>query len=295
MPRWSNGEGDGVRRASTGRPGVGSGSGAADGAANGVADGVAAWNARLLALLDPAELTIAPCARCAGSRFGRWGTTRRGLQRWRCRDCGRTCTAATGTALAHVHSLDKLRLVAADMLAPAPRSCRALAAALDLDRMTVWRWRRLIAAAWADLAAAGLAVAAGSGTVILRESRKASREWVRHRRDPARHPAPDRLRWIDYRQQRLPLPEPLSRYRVSVTLGSGADDNAATLGSAVTIPPRASAGTRRDERARDTGPAAPATLLADAFKRFLAPFTGPATRHLSTYLAWFAARRATAA
>ena len=34
-----------------------------------------------------------------------------------------------------------------------------------------------------------------------RESRKGSREWVRHRRDPANHPAPPRLRWRAYRRR----------------------------------------------------------------------------------------------
>jgi transposase-like protein len=235
---------------------------------------------RLLTVLEPASHALTACPRCDADRLGRWGTTRRGLQRWRCRGCGRTCTAATGTAIAHLHSLDKLGQVAADMLAETPRSCRALAAALDLDRMTVWRWRRLIADAWAGLTATHTSVASSPGAdavVTLRESRKASREWVRHQRYPACFPAPDRLRWVDYRQQRLPLPEPMSRYRVSVALQTRPSSDMPTISVGCTLA----------RRGPSTGPTA---QPARRFQDFLAPFAGPATRHLRTYVAWFQAR-----
>jgi transposase-like protein len=298
-----------VRGECTAGPGGVGGAAVAMPAPEAASDGArSAKTVRLLALLEPERQEVTTCSGCAGTRFGRWGTTRRGLQRWRCRACGRTCTAATGTAFAHLHSLDKLRLVAADMLAESPRSCRALALALDLDRMTVWRWRRLIADAWADLAAAGLVVACGSDTVVLRESRKASREWVRHRQDPTRYPAPGRLRWIDYRQLGLPLPEPMSRYRVRVPLGSGSGRSsapaldpwplpadAAMRRAPGGAPPRAVAATPEDTPAPGAGQKAPTTPLAGRFQRFLAPFTGPATRHLITYRAWFEAWRATVA
>jgi hypothetical protein len=37
-----------------------------------------------------------------------------------------------------------------------------------------------------------------------RESRKGSREWVRHQRDPATYPAPPRRRWYEYPKRRPP-------------------------------------------------------------------------------------------
>ena len=266
---------------------------------------------RLLAALEPALTVVTTCPWCDAARLGRWGTTRRGLQRWRCRGCGRTCTAATGTTLGFLHSLDKLRDVAADMLAETPRSCRALAAALDLDRMTVWRWRRLIADVWAGLVATHAPVEASPGAdtaVVLRESRKASREWVRHHRFPTRYPAPDRLRWIDYRQQRLPLPEPMSRYRVRVALDIRANEASPipsvgcapatrrATGEPASAPSTALVGngvsTCLSSDAGGDGRPASATTepSASRFRDFLAPFAGPATRHLRTYVAWFQAR-----
>jgi transposase-like protein len=267
--------------------------------------------ARLLALLAPASIDITTCARCHGPRLGRWGHTRRGLQRWRCKDCGRTRNVSSETPLAHIHSLDKLQAVAADMLAATPRSCRALAAAIGVDRMTIWRWRRLIADVWAGRRRRPAAVATGAGgctVAILRESRKASREWVRHRRDPLRHPAPDRLRWIDYRQKSLPLPQPMSRYRVVLPLPPLADGRASIPPAdrpggacpAIDLVPAEGSGlSRRLAASTPSSPPAPgagaaATAahlpLAARLLAFLAPFNGPATRHLETYLAWFAAR-----
>jgi transposase-like protein len=270
----------------------------------------------LLAVLETASSEVTTCPRCDGAGLDRWGTTRRGRQRWRCRGCRRTCTATTGRALARVHALDKLSEVAADMLACSPRSCRALAAALDLDRMTVWRWRRLIADAWAGLVATGerrATATAGGETVILRESRKASREWARHRCCPERYPAPDRLRWIDYRQQRLPLPEPMSRYRTRVALGGGAPATTPTIlagrlasccstfGTLTAGPSTALAGDGASATgprgAQPDAPRRPSTtaLSTGQFQDFLAPFAGPASRHLRTYVAWFQARIAGAA
>ena len=67
----------------------------------------------------------------------------------------------------YMASLDKLRAVAVDMLSDLPSSCRKLAALLDLDRMTVWRWRRLIAGLWTDLPDLPKAGDAGATTTVF--------------------------------------------------------------------------------------------------------------------------------
>ena len=109
-------------------------------------------------------------------------------------------------------------------------------------------------------------------------SRKASREWVRHERDPVRYPRPDRLRWHEYPRLRLAPPNG-PRYRVPVRLLA---DRKGGL--------RAEAGGSR--RLSDAGGAAPdgiADAMRARFAGFIRRFRGPATRHLTGYLAWFGA------
>lgn len=90
--------------------------------------------------------------------------------------------------LAGIHTPDKLGIVVSDMLSPEPSSCRRLASALRLSKMTIWARRQKVSRAFAAIqsftdkhgedvrthSAAELAVE------VLRESRKASREWVDH-------------------------------------------------------------------------------------------------------------------
>jgi hypothetical protein len=152
-----------------------------------------------------------------------------------------------------------------------------VAARLGLDRMTVWTWRGRLARALA--AATPARPVAAAAALSLRESRKASREWVRHERDPARHPRPDRLRWHEYPRLRLPPPNG-PRYRVPVRLLA---DRAGGLRAEAGCPPR---------RLSDIGEAAPdrrAEAMHARFVHFVRRFRGPATRHLAGYLGWFGA------
>lgn len=266
---------------------------------------------------DRAGHTAQACPCCGGNRSWRWGRTKRGLQRWQCRACSRTFTKATGTPLARIRSPEAFAVVLDDMLKEVPRSCRQLAAALGRHRMTVWRRRNRIAGALALRAGIAVDDLKDGARVILRESRKASREWVAHARQPLRHPAPDRRRWIDYRLGRLPLPAPMTPHLLAIVLtpsgraiaGRPGDPSWPAAADA-TVPapgPTASGAAAPGERTPDIGTSAgrrrgpvadtipdTPTGRGDAvarFTRFMTPFRGPATRHLDGYTAWFSARQ----
>ncbi len=90
---------------------------------------------------------------------------------------------------------------------------------LRIDKMTVWRWRmRLLRALLGDgeIRARRLEGIVEVAEKFFRESRKGSREWVDHERDPARHPKPDRPRWRDFRRLRRLFPAGLSRWQIPV-------------------------------------------------------------------------------
>ncbi|MFN7001670.1 MAG: IS1595 family transposase, partial [Elioraea tepidiphila] len=87
-----------------------------------------------------------------------------------------------------------------DMIeAPQPMSCRRGAEVLGASRHSIWRWRMAIIGALTPEPDDSLAGIVEADEAHQRESRKGSREWVRHRRDPANNPAPPRLRWRAYR------------------------------------------------------------------------------------------------
>lgn len=94
--------------------------------------------------------------------------------------------------------------LARDMIgAPQPMSCRRAAEVLGASRDSIWRWRMAIIGVRTPEADNSLAGIVDADDAHQRESRKGSREWVRHRRDPASHPAPPRLRAGTVRQPRL--------------------------------------------------------------------------------------------
>lgn len=110
----------------------------------------------VLARIDARAQGFDRCLHCGATALVRWGETRTGLQRLRCKGCRRTFSAATGTPVARVRMPEKLGQVLEDMPKAAPSSCRALAARLGVDKMTVWRWRMRILAALHGIGAARL-------------------------------------------------------------------------------------------------------------------------------------------
>jgi hypothetical protein len=164
---------------------------------------------------------------------------------------------------------------------------------------------------------AALTTSVATGDAVVRESPKASREWVNHRRDPAAHVEPNRLRWVDYRLLGLVAPDHLPRYRIPVEISvdqSGRraaevlDYLAAERWPPANAQPPAPSVAPVAERAAEGDTTTLATCqtarigtrppgnvgavsrgLAE-FGRFLRPFRGPATRHLPAYVAWFVTR-----
>jgi transposase-like protein len=258
--------------------------------------------------------------------LGRWGVDRRGLQRLRCRACGRTCSAATGSPLAGLRRPEAFREVLRDMVsAVRPAPCRRLAERLGIDKTTVWRWRMRILAAL-ERAAEPLSGVVEADQTSRRESRKGSREWVRHARDPRTFPEPPRPTWREWRRRGIPLPLGPSRWRIPVlamTDRAGARQaGRLQTHAAPSLYAALDAGLRRDAVLCSDGDPAfsvyarahgiahyalPAKggprVLEGAFhiqtvnqvhaalKDFLRPFNGPATRYLAGYLAWFIARQ----
>ncbi|MEE4209994.1 MAG: hypothetical protein V2I43_12065 [Parvularcula sp.] len=93
-----------------------------------------------------------------------------------------------------MHRPDLVLEMLRDVLGGAPQSCRKLASALGVSHHTVWRWRMRVLTALAGPVGSVFAGVVEAHETFQRESRKGSREWVRHSRNPAQHPMPPRPR-----------------------------------------------------------------------------------------------------
>jgi transposase-like protein len=271
----------------------------------------------------------ASCLRCGGGARMRWGRTRTGAQRWRCSSCHATWSGRSGTSLARVHRPDLVVALARDMIeAPQPMSCRRGAEVLGASRHSVWRWRLAVIGALAPEGDGTLAGIVEADEAHQRESRKGSREWVRHRRDPANHPAPPRLRWRAYRRRGGASSAPPGGWRawekklLAATDRAGhrafeaiADAGQAAV-SGVLLPVMArdavlctdghatyeriakderilhfalNAG-RRSKRTPRSHHINTVNALIGRFRTFMQPFCGPASKNLAAYGRWHAAR-----
>lgn len=158
-----------------------------------------------------------------------------------------------------------------------------------------------------------------------KESRKGSREWVRHLQDPANHPEPPRLRWYEYGKRGIPMLRGLSRWQLpilTVADRAGArwferipDCEHHTIHRALSpllVPDavlctdghpayKAFTRSRRMEHfviRTKPGQKTPSrshhiqniNSLHSRFKGFLGPFRGPASKYLPGYIDWFIAR-----
>ena len=209
-----------------------------------------------------------------------------------------------------------------------PWSCRQAAKVLGVSRHTIHRWRHLIIGALPAEPDRRLAGIIEADEASQRESRKGSREWVRHERDPGSHPRPPRQRWSYYeRRRRFRVKPPGGWKRWQRPLLAATDRSAHRLVEAIpdaSTPAIAAAllpamapdailctdGHPSYERlAKDQGIAHRALVsgerskhtprayhintvngLIGRFRDFMRPFRGPSTRYLGAYGRWFAAR-----
>lgn len=156
---------------------------------------------------------------CGETRLQRWGRTRTGLQRRRCTSCLRTSCGLTGTVLQGIYQPGLLLRMVRDIASDQPSSCRRLGAQLDISRHTVWRWRMRILPTLLGAEKKSSSGIVEADEAFQRESRKGSREWVRHHADPTTYPAPPRLQWHLYSAKRgLPLPRAQKWRRPLLTL-----------------------------------------------------------------------------
>ena len=113
------------------------------------------------------------CPRCQGKQLYRHGT-KNGLQRFRCRGCGRTFNSLTGTPLARLRHKDKWLAYCGGMLES--WSVRRAAAEVDVAKNTSWRWRhRLLNLTRTDRPACLTGIAEADETFLL-ESKKGARK-----------------------------------------------------------------------------------------------------------------------
>jgi len=101
--------------------------------------------------------------------------------------------------------------------ASAPQSVRKLARQLNLNKYTICRWRMIVFSIIGNSSVAtSFSGIIEADETCQRESRKGSREWVRHFADQQNVPQPPRPRWEDFTTQGLKMMRGLSRWQLPI-------------------------------------------------------------------------------
>jgi len=139
------------------------------------------------AIIDELENNhVHRCPHCQSERMGRWGR-QSGLQRFRCRDCGKCFNALTGTPLARLRHkecwLDYSQALIEGL------TIRASAARCGVAKTTSFRWRHRFLTDLAELKATSLTGIVEADETYFPLSFKGSRHMPRppHRRGHAIH------------------------------------------------------------------------------------------------------------
>lgn len=125
---------------------------------------------------------ISHCAHCGSENIVRWGMNR-GLQRFRCKCCGKTFNELTGTPLARMRKLEQLGLYAQSMLDG--DTLRQASAKCKIALSTSFQWRHKLLAMPASRQPAKLGGIVEVDETFFRESFKGKRT-ILHRK-PRKH------------------------------------------------------------------------------------------------------------
>ena len=85
------------------------------------------------------EEKLTTCPHCDSHQLNRWGMTRQGIQRYRCKACSKTFNALSGTPLYRMRKPEKW--LQYTQLMWDGKSLRKAAAELDINLKTSFRWR----------------------------------------------------------------------------------------------------------------------------------------------------------
>jgi transposase-like protein len=116
------------------------------------------------------------CGHCGERSFGHWGTSGNGFKRYKCKCCGKTFTALTGTPLSGLHKRDRWveyarALVDGVSLRKAAKRCR-------IDLGTSFRWRHRFLTQPKDVKAKSVKGIVEADETFFRRSAKGSRKLV---------------------------------------------------------------------------------------------------------------------
>ncbi len=128
-----------------------------------------------IALIEMRFAASPACGHCKSESFGTWGQAS-GLRRYKCKDCGRTFNALTGTPLAQLHRRDAWLDYARAMVDRT--SLRKAAERADVCLETSFRWRHRFLAAARDKRPSALTGIVEADETFILKSAKGSRKLV---------------------------------------------------------------------------------------------------------------------
>lgn len=128
---------------------------------------------RIASMIDSRIAEDRKCAHCGSTNVGAWGK-RRGIQRYRCRDCKRTFNALTNSPLAHLHKIDRWLNMA--MAIKETWSVRKTATHCGIAVSTAFRWRHRFLKAATEEKPGKLEDIAEADETYFRESLKGCRQ-----------------------------------------------------------------------------------------------------------------------